>query len=105
MPLILRFTHLKSDYQTKVEENVPEFVPTDLPGILNNNDIVYLLESGVSMPDDNLKLMVSQFTKNQGAKVKGFALDKILKTNSSFHAVKLNGYPLDVYKLTKSKNE
>ena len=59
----------------------------------------------LGMPDDNLKLMVSQFTKNQGAKVKGFALEKVLALNSSFQIEKLEDYPLDVYKLTKRNDE
>lgn len=101
----LKVYGLLSDYQTEVEKNIPGYVPTNLNEILNNNDVVYLLESGQSMPDDHLKLLVSQFTKNQGAKVKGFALDKILTTNSLFHPEKLDDYPLDVYRLTKGKKE
>ena len=100
----LQVYDLLSDYQNELAKNTPGFVPTDLNEILNNNDTIYLLESGVSMPDDYLKLMVSQFTKNQGAKVKGFALDKISKMNSLFKQEKLEFYPLDVYKLTK-RNE
>jgi len=96
---------LLSDYQNEMEKNTPGFVPTDLKEIINKNDTVYLLESGVSMPDDYLKLLVSQFTKNQGAKVKGFALEKVLAINSTLQIEKLEDYPLDVYKLTKIKKE
>ena len=55
------------------------------------------------MPDDNLKLLFNNFTKNQGAKVKGFALEKILAENPSFQPERLKEYPLDVYRLTKRK--
>jgi hypothetical protein len=100
----LQVIDLMSDYQDKMAQ-ISGYVASDLTGILNNNDTVYILESGVSMPDDKLKLMFSNFTKNQGAKVKGFALDKVLTINSSFHVDKLENYPLDVYKLTKVKIE
>lgn len=100
----LKIYGLLSDYQTEVEKNIPGYVPTDLNEIFNSNEVLYLLESGQSMPDDYLKLMVSQFTKNQGAKVKGFALNKVLEINPSLQFEKLKGYPLDVYRLTKSKN-
>ncbi len=101
----LQVYNLLSDYQNELAKSEPSFVPLDLNKILNENENIYLLESGVSMPDDYLKLMVSQFTKNQGAKVKGFALDRIFAMNSSFKPERLEGYPLDVYELTKGKNE
>jgi hypothetical protein len=82
-----------------------KFVPTDLNEIFNKNDTLYLLESGTGMPDDHLKLLVSQFSKNQGAKVKGFALDKVLEINPSLQIEKLKAYPLDVYKLTKRNDK
>ena len=102
----LQVLDVLSDYQNKLaEKRYADFVPADLNEIFTKNDTVYLLESGVSMPDDYLKLLVSQFTKKQGAKVKGFALDKILSINSEVKVEKLNGYPLDVYKITKMDNE
>lgn len=101
----LRVYDVLSDYQNKLAENYPGFVRTDLPSLLEDNETVYLLESGVSMPDDNLKLLVSGFTKKQGAKVKGFALDKLYEINSSITAEKLDGYPLDVFKITSRNNQ
>ena len=86
-----------------MEKNTPGFIPVDLHQVISKNETVYLLESGVSMPDDHLKLLVSRFTKNQGAKVKGFALEKVLAVESSLQIEKLGDYPLDVYKLTKRK--
>ncbi len=97
----LRVYDVLSDYQNEMEENNPGYVPADLNQILSENKSVYVLESGVSLPDDYLKLMVSNFTKNQGAKVKGFALDKVLSVDPTLKTEKLNDYPLDVYKLTK----
>lgn len=101
----LRVYDVLSDYQNKLAENYPGFVRTDLTSLLEENETVYLLESGVSMPDDNLKLLVSSFTKKQGAKVKGFALEKLYEVNSSITAEKLDGYPLDVYKITSHNNK
>lgn len=101
----LRVYDVLSDYQNKLAENYPGFVRTDLTSLLEENETVYLLESGVSMPDDNLKLLVSNFTKKQGAKVKGFALEKLYEVDSSITAEKLDGYPLDVYKITSHNNK
>jgi len=94
---------VKSEYQDKLAEYYPSSVSTDLSQIFEINNTVYLLESGQSLPDDYLKLLVSKFTKNQGAKVKGFALERLLEINSSIQPEMLNEYPLDVYKLTKRK--
>lgn len=97
----LQIFNLLSDYQAMLaEKRYSNFMPTDLNKIFIENDTVYLLESGVVMPDDNLKLLFKGFTKNQGAKVKGFALEKILAINPTLDVEKLEGYPLDVYKLT-----
>ena len=101
----LQVFQLLSDYQNEMAKKFLEFIPTDLSAILTKNDTVYLLESGTGMPDDNLKLLVSQFTKNQGAKIKGFALNKVLAMDSSLQIEKLEDYPLDVYKLTKRNDE
>lgn len=99
----LKVYDIKSDYLDKLAENSPGFVPIDFTQVFNDNDTIYLLESGQSMPDDNLKILFKNFTKNQGAKVKGFALEKILTTNPSFRSEKLEGYPLDVYRLTEKE--
>lgn len=101
----LHVIDLMTDYQNEQAEIIPGFVPTDLNYVVANNDTVYLLESGVSMPDDHLKLLVGQFTKSQGAKVKGFALEKVSATDSSLQYEKLENYPLDVYRLTKRYDE
>lgn len=101
----LQVYSLLSDYQTEVEKNIPEYKPIDLNEIFSKNDVVYLLESGQSMPDDNLKLLFSKFTNSQGAKVKGFALKKILSLKLPLQIEKLKKYSLDVYKITKNKNE
>ena len=100
----LKIKDLLSDYQDKMEKYNPGYTATDLNSVIKNNETVYILESGVSMPDDNLKLLVSNFTKDQGAKVKGFALEKVLLIDPNLKVEKLQKYPLDVYKLTK-RNE
>ncbi len=101
----LRVYDVLSDYQNKLAENYPGFVKTDLSSLLKENETIYLLESGVSMPDDNLKLLVSSFTKKQGAKVKGFALDKLYEIDSSIKAEKLDDYSLDVYRIRTNHNQ
>lgn len=100
----LKVYDIKSDYLDKLAENSPGFVPTDFSQVFKDNNTIYLLESGQSMPDDNLKILFKSFTKNQGAKVKGFALEKILTENPSFQAERLKEYPLDVYRLTRRDN-
>ena len=99
----LQVYDIKSDYLNKLAENSPGFVPIDFSQVYKDNDTIYLLESGQSMPDDKLKLLFKSFTKNQGAKVKGFALEKILTENPSFQPERLKEYPLDVYRLTRRK--
>jgi len=101
----LQVYDILSDYQNKMVRLSAKYNRIDVNEIIHNNETIYLVESGVSMPDDYLKLLVSQFTKNQGAKVKGFALDKVLNINPSFQTEKLEGYSLDVYKLTKANDE
>jgi hypothetical protein len=101
----LQVLNIRSGYQNKLAKDIPGSIPTDLIGILNKNENVYILESGVSMPDDYFKLIFSKFTKNQGAKVKGFGLETVLAADPSFRPEKLVRYPLDVYKLTNSKSE
>jgi hypothetical protein len=56
------------------------------------------------MPDDNLKLLVSGFVKNQGAKLKGFGLEKSRAMYPDAEFMLLSGYSLPVYKLTQRKH-
>jgi len=98
----LQIYNILSDYQNELAK-LDGYVPIDLEEVVNKNDTIYVLESGVSMPDEYLKVFFSQFTKNQGAKVKGFALEKILTIDPSLKKEKLRDYPIDVYKLTRDK--
>ena len=100
----LQIYNIFSDYQNELAK-ITGYVPVDLTEIINKNDTLYILESGVVMPDDHLKLLFRQFTKDQGAKVKGFALEKILVINPDLVVEKLEGYALDVYRLTKLKDK
>jgi len=99
----LRVYDLLSDYQDKLEKNNRNYTATDLTSLIENSDTLYVLESGVSMPDDNFKLFVSSFTKDQGAKVKGFVLEKVLAINRELNVERLQNYQLDVYKIMKYK--
>jgi len=98
----LQVYNVLSDYQNELAK-IDGYVPIDLAEVITKNDTIYVLESGVSIPDDYLKLLVSQFTKNQGAKVKGFGLEKVLAMDPLLQMEKLRGYPLDVYRLTRGQ--
>jgi len=87
-------------YQEKQTDNLENYDLPDYQKIGNSSQVLYMLESGTSMPDDRLKLLVSGFVKSQGAKLKGFGLEKVkdLYPNAKIEAMK--GYELPVYRVT-----
>ncbi len=93
-----------SAYQEKLTDNLERFELPDYKKIGEQQQSVYLIESGTSMPDDNLKLLVSGFVKNQGAKLKGFGLEKARAMYPDAEFTLLSGYSMPVYKLTLSKH-
>lgn len=93
-----------SAYQEKLTDNLERFELPDYKKIGEQQQSVYLIESGTSMPDDNLKLLVSGFVKNQGAKLKGFGLEKARAMYPDAEFALLSGYPMPVYKLTLRKH-
>jgi hypothetical protein len=93
-----------SAYQEKLTDNLERFELPDYKKIGEQQQSVYLIESGTSMPDDNLKLLVSGFVKNQGAKLKGFGLEKSRAMYPDAEFMLLSGYSLPVYKLTQRKH-
>jgi hypothetical protein len=66
-------------------------------------DVMYMLESGTSMPDDRLKLLLSSFVKQQGAKLKGFGLEKVKVMYPDSRIEPVEGYGFPVYRIYPSK--
>ena len=97
----LNAINLLSDYQERLAEYETGYEKPSINSIISENEELYLLESGVSWPDDYIKLVFSKFTKSQGAKVKGFGLEKLNEYIKDFQIIKQNNYKLDVYKITK----
>jgi hypothetical protein len=92
---------LMSDYMEDMSVLLPGYSKPDLGIIIASNRQFYLLESGVSMPDDYFKLLFSSFVKGQGAKVKGFGREKLQPYVGSSRFIRLPSYPIDVYKIQK----
>jgi hypothetical protein len=96
----LKTTSMMTDKQEVMAENFGYRKPM-FAEIFDQNENIYLLESGVSMPDDHLKLLFGRFVKGQGSKVKGFGREKLLPYVGTAKFTRLKGYPLDVYKIEK----
>jgi hypothetical protein len=92
---------LMSDYMEDMSALLPGYSKPDLENIIASSRQLYLLESGVSMPDDYLKLFFSSFIKGQGAKVKGFGREKLQPYTGSSRFIRLPSYPIDVYRIQK----
>jgi hypothetical protein len=93
--------NIMTGYQEDMAQNLPGYRKADLKEVIAANENLYLLESGTSMPDDNLKLLFSGFIKGHGVKVKGFGKEKLdpFVPGGSFE--RLDGYPIDLYKINK----
>ncbi len=86
----------------KVKEGVlymnPDFKEINYDSLFKFSEKIYLIESGVVPPDDDLKLKFLPFLDKQGIKTKGFlfrTFEPYLKTKK---VTKLNNYKkLDVY--------
>ncbi len=90
-----------SDYMENISTLLPGYSKPDLGKIFSSDKQIYLIESGVSMPDDHIKLLFSGFVKGQGAKVKGFGREKLKPYAGSSRFIKLPSYPIDVYRIQK----
>lgn len=60
---------------------------------------LYLIESGVSMPDDHFKKLFSKLIRSQGSKYKGFGKDKLLAKKQDLTFSQLKDLPIEVYKI------
>lgn len=92
--------NILSDYSEKLN-SVLGYTKPDLKNIISSGKQIYLIESGVSMPDDHFKLLFSDFVKGQGAKVKGFGREKLQPYMGSSKFIQLSSYPIDVYRIQK----
>lgn len=92
---------LQSDYLEDLATGLPGYEAQDLNSIIESNEHMYLIESGTSMPDDRIKLMLSGFVKDQGAKVKGFGKEKLKPYLKDASFYRMNSFPIDVYKIKK----
>jgi hypothetical protein len=88
-----------SAYQEKLTENLERFELPDYARIGSQQQYVYLIESGTSMPDDRLKKIASTFVKNQGAKLKGFGLEKVKSMYPNSTLELLPEFALPVYRI------
>ena len=90
-----------SGQQENLAEGLPGYSKPLYERLVSDYNNLYMIESGTSMPDDNIKLMFSRFVKNQGAKVKGFGRDKLKPYLGTAKWIRLEKYPLEVYKIEK----
>lgn len=86
-------------YQEKQTENLENFDLPDYGSMGRNSKVMYMLESGTSMPDDKLKLMLSSFVKSQGAKLSGFGLEKVKTMYPGARIEPVTGYGFPVYRI------
>jgi len=92
---------LLTDYQNYLLEGMPGIVNKDFKTLIEKTSEFYIIESGNLMPDDDIKSFFSGFVEEQGAKSKGFGLKKIQTYTLDRNIIKLQEYPLDVYKIVK----
>lgn len=90
-------------YQEKQTENLEKFELPDYGKMAKKEDVMYMLESGTSMPDDRLKLLLSSFVKQQGAKLRGFGLEKVKVMYPDSRIEPVEGYGFPVYRIYPSK--
>lgn len=88
-----------SEYQENLTENLENYSLPDYEEIIKSGQPVYLIESGVSLPDDYLKTALAGFVKNQGAKTKGVGMKKIKSLCPGARFVEVKGYSITLYKV------
>ncbi len=88
-----------SGYQENLLNSLTDHELPNYDELIRSNKQVYLIESGVSHPDDYLKQLFSSFTKNQGAKLKdvGVKMIKEICPNALFE--ELQGYSTTLYRV------
>ncbi len=97
----IRAITLRTEYQDRTAKNLPGYNQPSIESLINDNNALYLLESGMSMPDDYVKLKFNNFVKKQGAKVKGFGKERLMCCVDTSAFVLLFQYPIEVYQIIK----
>lgn len=90
-----------TNYQEKIDEHYATVKQPPLKDIINKNKHFYLLESGVSLPDDYIKLLFLSFVENQGAKIKGFGMKKLQPYFDAGAFQLIDKFPIDLYRIQK----
>jgi hypothetical protein len=91
-----------SVYSGYQENLLNSLINHELPNygkLIRSDKQVYLIESGVSLPDDYLKMLFSKFTKNQGAKLKDVGIKKVKEICPSASFEELQGYSTTIYRV------
>jgi hypothetical protein len=89
-----------SSYHEKMTGALRNYKLPNYKDLLKGDTPVYLIESSVSKPDDYLKSIFSNFTKNQGAKFKGIGIQKIKGICPDARFEEIKGYPLTLYQVS-----
>lgn len=100
----LIITSLKTDYRESVllSTSISDYSKPSYDEIFNSSKDIYLIESGVMMPDDDIKSLFSSFVSEMGSKGKGFGLKKLKPYLAEREVLLMDNYPLPVYVLKKS---
>ncbi|MEX1189807.1 MAG: hypothetical protein WED33_11160 [Bacteroidia bacterium] len=89
-----------SGYQEDLTDNLANYELPDYKALIYSGKPVYLIESGVSLPDDYVKELFSKFTAKQGAKAKGIGIKKIKEICPSATFQQIEGYSITLYKVS-----
>jgi hypothetical protein len=89
-----------SDYQENLTDNLQNYELPDYNKLIHSRQPIYLIESGVSLPDDYIKNIFAKYTAKQGAKSKGIGMKKIKEIcpNAIFNHI--DGYSITIYKVS-----
>ncbi|MEZ5173515.1 MAG: hypothetical protein R2850_08405 [Bacteroidia bacterium] len=95
----LKGVSVYSEYQENLTENLENYNLPDYEEIIKSGLPVYLIESGVSLPDDYVKTALSGFVSKQGAKTKGVGMKKIKSICPGVRFEEVKGYSSRLFKV------
>ena len=88
-----------SGYQEILVNNLIDQGLPKYEELIRSDKQVYLIESGVSLPDDYLKELFTKFTKNQGAKLKGIGIKKMKQICPQATFEEVPGYSITLFRV------
>jgi hypothetical protein len=94
---------IHTDFQESMIGDQLGYSKPDYENLLNGKNL-YLIESGVSMPDDHFKKLFGKLIRSQGSKYKGFGKDKLISKKKGLIFIPLNVFPIEVYKISINKS-